>query len=368
MNARTNKSAPLFSSEFNRRNVLKSGLLGASALAFGGTLLSACGGGDSAGDGKKIVVADWGGAIQDAEKEYLYGPFTKETGIEIVLTDPPTDVKVKTQVDSGNVDWDLIAGGFSTIYSLGSDYFEDLPQNLLTIDGVAPEFVNPQGVAYYLFSVNAGWNTDALGSKKMENWADFFDTAQFTGKRSLQAMSTAMDLEAALLADGVPVKDIYPMDIDRAFKKLEEIKSQVPQWWESGSQPGQMLVGGQVSASSIWSGRVFTLQEEGAPIDFTWNEGYFQPAAWIVPKGAKNKDAAFQLIEYSLQPEVQGKLWGNYPCGPTNTKAFDAMPEDYAKKLPTYPDNAAVQFSRDEKWWADNREDVITRWNTFKTS
>ena len=368
MNEVSSETAGLFASEVNRRSVLKGGLAGAGALLFGGTLLSACGSGDSAGDGKKIVVADWGGAIQDAEKKHLYAPFTKETGIEVVITDPPNDVKIKSQVDSGNVEWDLIAGGFSSVYALGRKYFEDLPQNILNTSGIAKEFIDPQAIAYYLFSVNAGWNTDKLGGKKMESWADFFDTKQFSGRRSLQAMSSAMDLEAALLADGVPVKDVYPMDIDRAFRKLEELKPKVPQWWESGSQPGQMLVSGQVSASSIWSGRVFTLQEEGAPIDFTWNQGYFQPAAWIVPKGAKNKDAAFQLIEYSLQPEVQARLWGSYPCGPTNEKAFDSLPEEYAKKLPTYPANAAVQFSRDEKWWAANREEVIKKWNKFKTS
>lgn len=368
MNQPTNETAGLFAAEVNRRNVLKGTLAGAGALAFGGTLLSGCGGGDSAGDGKKIVIADWGGAIQDAEKKHLYAPFTKETGIEIVITDPPTDVKIKSQVDSGNVEWDLIAGTLSSVYSLGDKYFEDLPQSALTVDGIAPEFIHPKGVAYYLFSVNMGWNTDKLGGKKMETWADFFDTQQFAGRRSLQAMSTAMDLEGALLADGVAVKDLYPLDLDRAFRKLEEIKSKVPQWWESGSQPGQMLVSGQVSAASIWSGRVYTLQDEGAPIDFTWNQGYFEQTSWLVPKGAKNKSAAFQLIEYSLQPEVQSRLWGAYPAGPTNAKALDSMPEEYAKKLPTYPANAELQFSRDQKWWSENRSDVIKRWNTFKTS
>lgn len=161
---------------------------------------------------------------------------------------------------------------------------------------------------------------------------------------------------------------MYPLDIDRAFRKMGELKASVPQWWASGAQPGQMLVSNQVTAASIWSGRVFTLQEQKAPIDFSWNEGMYQPAHWIVPKGAKNKDAAFQLAEYSLQPEVQSKLWGNYPCVPTNSKAYDTMPVSYASKLPTAPEHADKQFLQDAVWWGANRAAVLKRWTEFAVS
>jgi putative spermidine/putrescine transport system substrate-binding protein len=126
-----------------------------------------------------------------------------------------------------------------------------------------------------------------------------------------------------------------------------------------------MLVSGQVSAASIWIGRIKTLQDEGAPIGFTFNQGLIQPASWIVPKGAKNKDAAFQLAEYSLQPEVQGRLWGSYLEGPTNTKALDLMDEKWAKGLPTHPDNVKLQVFSDPEWWGKNLADVLKRFQQF---
>lgn len=348
--------------------------LGAAVLGGMAPLVTACGAstkstGNASGSGKssgKVVVADWGGDIQDAEKKYLYDPFTKETGIEVVLSGPPDDAKIKAMVDSGNVEWDVVAGAVSDVLALGTKYFEPLPDSVKTADGVDPKYITDYSAGYYVFSTNLGWNTKATNGKPLNTWADFWNTGSYPGKRTL-AFGGGNDpqLEFALLADGVPMESLYPLDIDRAFTMLKDIKPSIAQWWSSGSQPGQMLSSGQVAAASIWVGRAQDLKKAGAPVDFTFNQGMIIPAAWIVPKGAPNKDNAFKLIEYSLRPEIQGAVWGNYSEGPTNSKAFDKMSQEWAKTLPTYPDNAKVQFVRDEQWWGKNRTDVLQRFQAL---
>jgi putative spermidine/putrescine transport system substrate-binding protein len=362
---------------YTRRDMVRhAALLGGSMAAA--PLLAACGnsspeqagsgsgtGGDTSGGSKRVVVADWGGAIQDAEKKHLYDPFSKETGIEVVISGPPSDAKIKAMVDSGNVEWDLVAGGVSSLIALGRDYFEPFPDKLKTIDGVDPKYIDTHALAYYVFSTNLGWNTKSLGGITVDDWPTFWSD-RVPGKRTLLGPEGyGAELEFALMADGVAPDQLYPIDVDRAFNSLAKIKPRIAQWWASGSQPGQMLVSGQVTTASIWIGRIKTLQDEGAPIGFTFNQGLIMPASWIVPKGAKNKDAAFQLAEYSLQPEVQGRLWGSYLEGPTNTKALDLMDEKWAKGLPTYPDNAKVQVLRDEQWWGENLADVLKRFQQF---
>ncbi|MEL6078769.1 extracellular solute-binding protein, partial [Stenotrophomonas maltophilia] len=71
------------------------------------------------------------------------------------------------------------------------------------------------------------------------SWADFWDTKQFPGKRGLRK-GAKYTLEFALMADGVPRDQVYqvlrqPGGVDRAFRKLDQIKTQI-QWWESGAQ------------------------------------------------------------------------------------------------------------------------------------
>lgn len=351
-----------------------------AAVAGLSLALGACGGGSgeeasptgesengSTTAGTTLVVSDWGGAIQDAELEYLYRPFEEETGVKVVIAEPPSTAKIKAMVDANNVEWDLVAGGFTNVFALGRDYFEEIPAEYSNVEGVPEEFIDPNAVAYYVFSNNIGWNAEAFGGDRMESWADFWDFERFPGNRTLSGSDGGNRpfLEAALLADGVAIEDLYPLDLDRAFAKLEELKPHVPQWWSSGSQPGQMLVSNQVSAAQIWSGRVFTLQQEGAPIDHTWNQGRMEPATWMIPKGSKNKQAALELIRYSLQPEVQARLWGNYPASPTNLLAVEQMDPEYAKTLSTHPDNYAVQFMSDYEWWSENEAEVLQRWDRF---
>jgi putative spermidine/putrescine transport system substrate-binding protein len=50
------------------------------------------------------------------------------------------------------------------------------------------------------------------------------------GARSLFNRSFT-SLAFALLADGVPAAELYPTDIDRAFRKLDRIKPHIKVWW-----------------------------------------------------------------------------------------------------------------------------------------
>ena len=64
----------------------------------------------------------------------------------------------------------------------------------------------------------------ALASRARSRWADLFDTAKIPGKRTFYKWSAPGVLEIALLADGVAPDKLYPLDLDRAFKKLDTIK------------------------------------------------------------------------------------------------------------------------------------------------
>ncbi len=71
------------------------------------------------------------------------------------------------------------------------------------------------------------WSKKAFPNGGPQSWTDFFDTAKFPGPRSLPDTG---DREwwvplAALLADGVAPDKAFPMDIDRAYKKLDALKA-----------------------------------------------------------------------------------------------------------------------------------------------
>ena len=65
-------------------------------------------------------------------------------------------------------------------------------------------------------------------------------------QRDLEVVGQAGDGLAALIADGVPMEKLYPIDANRAFKKLEQLKPHVLVWWNSGAQSVQILQDGEV--------------------------------------------------------------------------------------------------------------------------
>ena len=73
-----------------------------------------------------------------------------------------------------------------------------------------------------------------------KTWADLFDAEKFPGKRTFYKWSAPGVIEAALLADGVAPDKLYPLDLDRAFKKLDTIKDDII-WWIGGAQSQQLL-------------------------------------------------------------------------------------------------------------------------------
>ena len=103
------------------------------------------------------------------------------------------------------------------------------------------------------------WSTAiACNCRQAENRPD--QLGGFLGRREIPRASAACARSAStpwnspLLADGVKPADIVQVlgtkaGVDRAFKKLDQLKPDI-QWWEAGAQPPQFLASGDVVMSS----------------------------------------------------------------------------------------------------------------------
>ena len=105
-----------------------------------------------------------------------------------------------------------------------------------------------------------GYNTDKTTGQVPEGWADFFDTTKIPGKRGVWDYSEGGMFEFALMADGVAPRDLYPLDLPRATKKLDTIKDDIV-FWNSGAESQELIGSGEVAMSMIWNGRGLERQE-----------------------------------------------------------------------------------------------------------
>ncbi|HUN47786.1 MAG TPA: extracellular solute-binding protein, partial [Stellaceae bacterium] len=154
-------------------------------------------------------------------------------------------------------------------------------------------------------------------------------------------------LPLALLADGVPIDQLYPIDIDRAFKSLDRLKPAIRVWWAEGQQSYQLLRDGEIDAIGIWNGRVIDLMKESQPVALVWNQAEIDRAYWVVSKGTPRAKLAWEFIQSAVRPERVAGFANDAYYGPINPKAFEFLDKKDAELMPTYPPNMKLAFIQD---------------------
>ncbi|TBU92053.1 polyamine ABC transporter substrate-binding protein [Phytopseudomonas dryadis] len=310
-----------------------------------------------------VNFVSWGGTTQDAQKAAWADPFSKANGITVVQ-DGPTDYgKLKAMVESGNVQWDVVdVEADFALRAAAEGLLEPLDFGVIERDKIDPRFVSDHGVGSFFFSFVLGYNESRLGNQQPEDWSALFDTATYPGKRALYKWPSPGVIELALLADGVAADKLYPLDLDRAFKKLDTIKKDIV-WWGGGAQSQQLLASGEVSLGQFWNGRLYALQEEGAPVGLSWKQNLVMADFLVIPKGAKNKDAAMKFLANASAAKGQADFANLTAYAPVNVDSVQRLDSVLAPNLPTA--HEADQVTLDYAYWAENGAQIATRWNEW---
>ncbi len=314
-----------------------------------------------------ITAVSWGGSYQEAISKAYFQPASEATGIEIREDTLNGLADVRLQVQSGNPTWDLVElGSHECARAVDEGLLEELDFNAIDPDGIPAELITDHWVGSIFFSTVIAWNRDTVGEEGPQNWAEFWDVDRFPGRRSLYHRPITV-LEAALMADGVAPGDLYPLDVDRAFRKMEEIKPHVSVWWQSGGQSAQLAADNEVDLILIFNGRIDTVVQDGGNWDYTFNQGILDYDCYAVPRGSANKDAAMRVIGAMVQPEVMARLPQYINYGPSNAKAFEVgiIPEEMLPSIPSAPEMLSKQVIFNADWWQAHEADVQERWYDF---
>jgi len=320
---------------------------------------------------EQITVADVGGAPGAAIRKAFYDPFEKETGIKIVgvAHDPDPTVQFKLLVDTKSYIWDLcmVTPAHVGLLKKGKNYIEPL---LITAEegkDLLPGMLTPDWLAFSVYSIIRAYRTDKFGDNVPETWADFWNVEKFPGRRGLYRGLGGM-IEGSLMADGVPQKDLYPLDVDRALKSLTKIKKSINVWWTSGAQNTQLLQNGEIDLTDTWGARAYAAIDSGAPVRMIWSQGFYNVDGWSIPAGTPRADLARKFVRYCIKPEQQAIYSNTVANGPTNKHAYDVIKPERAAVLPTYPENLQRIVRINEDWWVANKPKVLERFEDWLLS
>ena len=245
---------------------------------------------------------------------------------------PATLGKVLAMHEAGNMEIDVMDAGELGVLSLSQkgalDKINYKAWKLANPEDFDPAIRRDDMIADIYFSSVLGYNSQTFPTgKQPKSWAEFWDTGKFAGPRMLADIASgAVDLEFALLADGVAKDKLYPIDVARAFKSLDRVRPSIKKFWDTGAFSAQMLADKEVVLGSIWNGRLQAVADKGAPLAIEWNEAMLQTQYWAPLKGSKNGENAQRFIEFACQPELQANLAKLIPYGPIEPPGVQEHP------------------------------------------
>jgi putative spermidine/putrescine transport system substrate-binding protein len=353
------------------------------SLAPGTSVPQSSGGMPAPSAGGELVINSFGGAWGQAIQLGLIDSFQRETGIKVTLLSTWDIGKSQAAIDSGNAPpEDILDTDLSVAFTLDRDqYLAPIDYSVgdpAVIDKIPAALRVGYAVGWGHFGIGLCYDKQAFpdGGPQPASWRDFWDVAKFPGARSMVDWAQAGDPmpEFGLLADGLDPATLYPLDLDRAFRKLDEIKANVPTWPASPSLQGPQLLDHQVSMAACYTHRIQKLIDGGATsIGISYEQARLESEAFVVWKNAPNKANAMRFLAYILNPGPQAAWAQIGNTSPVNPDAFDLIPTDLQEKLAEAPSHQSV-FQKDDAWYTDaskvspdktNLEEVLSRWQAF---
>jgi putative spermidine/putrescine transport system substrate-binding protein len=324
---------------------------------------------------ESIVLANYGGAWASLLKRVCTDPFTKQTGIGVTQAATGDSLaQIRVQQLTGNVLWDISpTEGASLPVSQRAGWLQPIDWKIVDPENKLPPLARQRNaIGAIAYSTTIGYRTDKVpAGKTFSGWKDFWDVKNFPGPRTLRD-SPMENLEFALIADGVPVNKVYdvlkaPGGVDRAFKKLDQIKPSVTVWWTTGQQPVQLLATGDVFYATAFNGRITQLQKDKVPVTMVWNGGSLNVSYYSIQKGAHNSKAAVQFMKFCWNdPQRLAEIARDLPYAGFNPDMYKILSADEAKILPTAPMNVPLQFTFNAEYWADNQKQIMARWQAWR--
>ena len=328
------------------------------------SLLVGCKAKDNSAGSDKLIISTWG-LNEDVLKKEIFEPFAEEHGVEVVLevgNNSDRLTKMKNNPNS-NIDITYLAESFSE-QGIEAGIFEKLDYskipNAQKINEKAKYTVeNGYGPAYTLNSI--GIVVDPTSNIEINSWEDLWKP-ELKGKIAIPDITTtngAAVVDIAATKAGVYITEDNG---EAAFKELEKLKPNVVKTYSKSSDLANMFSSGEIVAA-IASDFAFETIQKAKPevINVIPEPGTYLNFNTInINANSKNKDLAYEFINYVLSDEVQERAAKALNDAPINTDV--KLNEEDAKNL-AYGDIVKNAKTIDYKVVNPLMNDWINKWN-----
>lgn len=320
---------------------------------------------------RDLTVASWGGAYQDVQRKIFFEPYSQASGNKVIDDSWEGGIGLlRTHAEGADSGWDVVQVEAEDLQlGCGEGLFVSMDfKRIGGKDNYIPSAVSECGVGSAVYNFVLSYDT-SKASRAPKGWSDFFDTKTFPGKRALR-QGPKGNLEIALMADGVAPADVYKIlnsagGVERAFKKLDTIKSQLL-FWKAGGQPMQLLASGEVSMTTSYNGRVTNaIHQDHKPFGLVWNQSLQTMDSWVILANSPNVDKAYGLLDVMGKAENQKKWPSLQPTGITSVKGIAETDPAALADSPSAPQNSANVLVLNDKFWVDRIDELNAKWTAW---
>ena len=366
---------------------LMKALIGTSALTVAAAAAHADG--HMAND---MTLVSWGGAYQASQVNAYAEPYMEMNPNVSITWDESSNeavAKLRAMDEAGSITWDLVdvvAADAMRLCDEGlamevdhDDLLKPAPDGTEASDDFGDLIVSDCFIPQIVYSITFGYRTDMVpeGVEPPNDICDVFDLETYPGKRSLESRPINT-MEWALLCDGVPKDEIYDVlatneGQDRALAKLDTIKDDVI-WWSAGADTPQLLADGEIFMGSTYNGRLFSaIVEQDQPIGMMWDAQVFDLDGWIIPAGlpedrlARVKD----FVRFATDTQRLADQAAYISYGPARDSSAPLVGKhaelgiEMAPHMPTDPANSQNTFLQNYEFWADYRDDIDAKFQSW---
>ncbi len=333
-----------------------------------------------------LTAVTWAGPYGRAQASALFLPYGQKTGIDVHIAEYDGGLtELRKQIVEKQYRWDVMDLELPDAIAACREGLLE-PVNTESLPAGArgepaqtdfvPNALGPCWVGSVVYSQMIVYAPNKFGTPKPATISDFFDLARFPGPRALRGTSPKLNLELALLADGVAPKDIYSalssdQGISRALAKLDTIRGSIV-WWTRSSEPVAMIEDGRAAFATVLNGDIYDAAIHGQKLAVIWDRQLYELDVFGVPKGDPKHDMAMDFVRFATSAAPLATVANWVPYGPARrsaSKLIGKNPElgiDMRPFSPTAPEHFSTAFAVDDAWWQVHGAAIASRWQAWR--
>jgi spermidine/putrescine transport system substrate-binding protein len=323
--------------------------------------------------GDTLHIYTWANYVD----EELIQSFQDATGIRAIVDIYDSNEVMLTRLEAGG------GSAYSIVYPSDYAVTQMIESNLLTpleqsrlsgLENLKNQWQNPTYDPGNAHSVPATWGTTGLvyNPELLEVPLTGWDTLYENVDRLTRQVTLINDVREVMGATlqylGYSLNSTNPDEIEAAYEQLLQLRPAIAAFLTNGWE--DQIASGDLTVAMAYSSDALALIEENPGLEYVVPEtgASLWTDTMAIPRTAPNVEAAYQWINFVMEPENSARLVERLKFATPNQAAFDLLPADLKNNDDLFPSDAVLDQTEEVAVVPPNIADLYDRYWTQLTS